>query len=225
MTAINNSWEYCSIKSPSCSWCYIFPLCILWKRFTTTELLLTSSVFTISSNLSGSTLVGLLRTWENWISKSNNISAKLICQFSYELAKPLMDKINTPFLQQTVNRHSGIGHMSLFVLCHHWQLVPSCSIDHFSKISQTFLKHFIAHGKMEAMKYCLNPKQFGNIKGASTSHCLIEILPHFMSMHTCQDQFLRWCLWTSPKSLIMLNTWSLFQNSSKWELIHLLFLG
>ena len=49
---------------------------------------------------------------------------------------------------------------------------PVALTDHFAKVTE----HFIAQQTMNLIKTNLDPTQFGNIKGVSTTHCLIDIL-------------------------------------------------
>ena len=55
---------------------------------------------------------------------------------------------------------------------------PIALTDHFAKIAE----HFVAKRSTIAMNPSIDLKQFGNVKGSSTSHCLIDVL-HCLLLH------------------------------------------
>ncbi|XP_071808975.1 uncharacterized protein [Asterias amurensis] len=105
----------------------------------------------------------------------DNISARFIRQYSYELSKPLTHIINASFAQLIVPaqwKRAIVVPVPKTSSANIDNLRPIALTDHFAKVTE----HFIAQQTMASIKPNLDPAQFGNIKNVSTTHCLIDVL-------------------------------------------------
>ncbi|XP_033628919.1 uncharacterized protein LOC117291377 [Asterias rubens] len=105
----------------------------------------------------------------------DNISARFIRQYSYELSKPLTHIINASFAQLIVPaqwKRAIVVPVPKTSPANIDNLRPIALTDHFAKVTE----HFIAQQTMASIKPNLDPAQFGNIKNVSTTHCLIDVL-------------------------------------------------
>ena len=107
----------------------------------------------------------------------DGISARLIRQFSVELAEPLARIINTSFncgKVPDVWKHAIVVPIPKTSPPSIDKLRPISLTDHFAKVIEGFMAKWIS----QDIGQQIDPFQFGNRKCLSTSHCLINILHH-----------------------------------------------
>ena len=105
----------------------------------------------------------------------DNIPSRFIHKFAYELAKPLTAIINCSFAQHCVPfqwKRAITVPVPKSVPATVENLRPIALTDHFAKVAE----HFIAKETLKQMECGLDPTQYGNRRGVSTSHCLIDSL-------------------------------------------------
>ncbi|XP_072163242.1 uncharacterized protein [Diadema setosum] len=111
-----------------------------------------------------------------------DIPSGFISLFALELSQPLTDVINASFAQATVPmpwKQANVTPVPKSSPTTIHNLRPVALTDHFAKIAV----HFIAKDVLRAMISRLDPAQYGNLKGASTSHYLVDVM-HMLHSHT-----------------------------------------
>ena len=101
------------------------------------------------------------------------------------------------------------------------KLRPVSLTDCFAKIGEGFVTNWV----LEDIQDKIDPQQFGNIKGISTSHYLVSLFHHSIMVLTGSTTLGRWFWRTSRKRLIWLTTTSSLRNLSVWESADLSSLG
>ena len=114
----------------------------------------------------------------------DGFSAKFLKTFGPEIAGPLCDVINASYRENTVPQEWKHAHVVAIPKAHDKPITldnirPIALTDHFAKIAE----QFVAQSALSSMKKHLDPKQFGNQKNVSTSHCLINII-HPLYQHS-----------------------------------------
>ena len=105
----------------------------------------------------------------------DKIPARLIREFAYELTTPLTHIFNTSLelgIVPDVWKRAVIVPIPKSSPAVIDKLRPIALTDHFAKI----IEGFVARWTVEDLKSSMDRKQFGNRKGLSTTHCLIDLL-------------------------------------------------
>ena len=109
----------------------------------------------------------------------DEISARFIRLFSVELATPLAHIINTSFQQGQVPQDWKRAVVSIPKSSPPTidNLRPNSFTNHFAKVAEGFITKWLLHDAVPK----LDPNQFGNRRGLSTNHYLINMLHHIHS--------------------------------------------
>ena len=105
----------------------------------------------------------------------DGISARLIKEFSVELATPLTHILNTSFQQVIAPdqwKRATVIPIPKTTPPTIEKLRPISLTDHFAKVAEGFMVKWF----LEDLTPKVDPNQFGNRKHHSTSHCLINVL-------------------------------------------------
>ena len=109
----------------------------------------------------------------------DGISAKIIREFAYEISKPLTLIFNTSFNEGIVPSHwkQAIVVPIPKTSPATWnQLRPVSLTDHFAKIAESFIIEWL----MNDIEDQIDPDQFGNRAGHSTSHYLVKLFDNIV---------------------------------------------
>ena len=105
----------------------------------------------------------------------DGISARLIREFSYELSKPLAEILNQSYLEGTVPPQWKRAVVVPIPKCKPatWdKLRPVSLTDHFAKVAEGFMAKWL----LEDLERSIDPNQYGNRKGVSTTHYLVKLM-------------------------------------------------
>jgi hypothetical protein len=111
----------------------------------------------------------------NKASGPDGISPRLIREFAYELSTPLTDVLNCSYQEGVVPtqwKRAIVVPIPKTKPARADKLRPVSLTDCFSKISEGFMTKWV----LEDIGEKIDPQQFGNIKGISTSHYLVNLL-------------------------------------------------
>ena len=105
----------------------------------------------------------------------DGISARLIKEFSYELSKPLTDILNQSYREGTVPsqwKKAVVVPIPKTKPANWEKLRPVSLTDHFAKLAEGFMAKWL----LEDLESNIDPNQYGNMKGVSTSHYLVRLM-------------------------------------------------
>ncbi len=128
--------------------------------------------------------------------KSNgpdNIPNRVIKEFAYELADPVCFIFNTSL---TTSEFPDIWKDALITPIP--KALPVSCEDELRPISLTaslskILEDFVVQWMIDDVKHKIDPKQFGCLKGTSTSFCLIDMVNNWLKTLDAQSHYLRIC--------------------------------
>ena len=131
-------------------------------------------------------------------SKSNgpdNIPNRIIKEFAYELADPVCFIFNTSL---TTGEFPDIWKDALITPIPK-ALPVSCEdelrpiLNSLTASLSKILEDFVVQWLMDDVKHKIDPKQFGCLKGTSTSFCLIDMINNWLKTLDAQSHYLRIC--------------------------------
>ncbi len=126
--------------------------------------------------------------------KSNgpdNIPNRVIKEFAYELVDPVCSIFNTSL---TTSEFPDIWKDALITPIP--KAPPVSCADELRPISLTaslfkILEDFVVQWMIDDVKHKIDPKQFGCLKGTSTSFCLIDMVNNWLKTLDGQSHYLR----------------------------------
>ena len=111
----------------------------------------------------------------------DNISAKILREFAYEFWTPVTNILNSSFRQGVVPwqwRQANVVPVPKAQPPTLQKLRPISLTPLMAKVTESFICNWI----MNSINLNLDTKQFGNRKGISTTHCIIDIYHHLISV-------------------------------------------
>ena len=135
----------------------------------------------------------------------DNIPPRLLKTVAYELAGPISDIFNRSLSTGIVPSLSKASNISPIPK----EKPPSIESD-FRPISLTpclakVLEEFVAEWLINDIKDKIDPKQFGCLKGTSTSLCLLDIFHNWLSSLDSPGQYVRICYLDFSKAFDRIN--------------------
>ena len=117
----------------------------------------------------------LLKTKAGKAGGPDGISSRLIREFAHELSKPLADILNKSYEEGVCppqwKKAVVVPIPKSKPAC--WdKLRPVSLTDHFAKVAEGFMAKWL----LQDMEAAVDPNQFGNQKGVSTTHYLIKLV-------------------------------------------------
>ena len=104
----------------------------------------------------------------------DGIPAKLIREFAYELSYPLTDILNSSYQHGIVPlqwKKATVIPLPKSLPPSWDKLRPVSLTDHFAKLAESFITEWI----LSDIENNIDPNQFGNRKGVSTTHYLVKL--------------------------------------------------
>ncbi|XP_072046799.1 uncharacterized protein [Amphiura filiformis] len=120
----------------------------------------------------------------------DGIPPRLVKEFAYELSVPLTDILNSSYTEGTVPhqwKKAIVIPIPKQYPANIDKLRPVSLTDCFAKISEGFVVDWI----LDDIQHKIDPNQYGNVKGVSTSHYLVSLI-HFL--HTGANLPKMWAL-------------------------------
>ena len=108
----------------------------------------------------------------------DGIPPRLVKEFAYELSVPLTDILNSSYTEGTVPhqwKKAIVIPIPKQYPANIDKLRPVSLTDCFAKISEGFVVDWI----LDDIQHKIDPNQYGNVKGVSTSHYLVSLI-HFL---------------------------------------------
>ena len=103
----------------------------------------------------------------------DGISSRIIREFAYELSKPLADILNKSYKGVCPSqRKKAVVPIPKTKPATWDKLRPVSLTDHFAKVAEGFMAKWL----LEDMENLIDPNQYGNRKGVSTTHYLIKLI-------------------------------------------------
>jgi len=105
----------------------------------------------------------------------DGISARLIREFSYELSKPLADILNQSYIEGSVPpqwKRAIVVPIPKSKPANWEKLRPISLTDHFAKVAEGFMAKWL----LQDLDSTIDPNQYGNRQGVSTSHYLVKLM-------------------------------------------------
>ena len=135
----------------------------------------------------------------------DSVSNRILKEFAYELALPVCTIFNTSLSTGLV---PSIWKDAIITP------VPKCSSvsceDELRPIALTsalskVLEDFVVTWMLEDVKHKIDPKQFGSLKGSSTSFCLIDMMNNWLRALDAPSHYLRVCFVDFSKAFDRIN--------------------
>lgn len=105
----------------------------------------------------------------------DGISSRIIREFAYELSKPLADILNKSYEEGVCPpqwKKAVVVPIPKTKPATWDKLRPVSLTDHFAKVAEGFMAKWL----LEDMESVIDPNQYGNRKGVSTTHYLIKLM-------------------------------------------------
>ena len=116
-------------------------------------------------------LRGALRLARNWMGNSR----RCIRKFAFELSKPLADILNHSYMEGVVPpqwKRAVVVPIPKEKPARWDKLRPVSLTDHFAKVAEGFMAKWL----LEDIDSKIDPNQYGNRKGVSTTHYLLKLM-------------------------------------------------
>ena len=117
----------------------------------------------------------LLKTKAGKAGGPDGISSRLVREFAHELSKPLADILNKSYEEGVCPpqwKKAVVVPIPKAKPASWDKLRPVSLTDHFAKVAEGFMARWL----LEDMEGAVDPNQFGNQKGVSTTHYLIKLV-------------------------------------------------